>query len=418
MKLLTTTFFTLLLLGFVNNSSAADTYDIRTGILSIPFIAVEDVLYYDVAITIKSVISYSPDIQSDSYDTYELTSGILKIPNVIVGSDTYYDLHVLIAEVLSVGTSCEGVLFCYSKSTYTPSKDSTGLWEKYLLKKPVTPTETAALATTYFRDYVKTIRNPSAKILTISQEGVDSILENWVTKSADFIATTFQYPQEERQHINVIGIDRDWIITTYSSQGFSFLEIKRVLDGWDSGAMAFAGTITGTFNYSLIKDSEIMNDKAGIAWIAGHEYFHSIQNRFVGLPETNFPIENVPSWAWEGPANFIGLQVSSHIGAVDYLILGRDSQINQYNFGSPENKTLLLSEVVDMSGTSDPYAIGSVATEFLVANVGMYNFIKIYKELKNKEFPDAFFSATGIELEDFYQMFEEVRSTLGFPISL
>jgi hypothetical protein len=80
MKLLISTFFTLLLIGFVNNSSAADTYDIRTGILSIPFIAVEDVLYYDVVITIKSVISYSSDIQSDSYDTYELTSGILKIP--------------------------------------------------------------------------------------------------------------------------------------------------------------------------------------------------------------------------------------------------------------------------------------------------------------------------------------------------
>ena len=215
-KPLISAFFTLLLLGFANNSSAADTYDIRTGILSIPFLAVEDVLYYDVAITIKSVISYSPDIQSDSYDTYELTSGILKIPRVIAGSDTYYDLHVLIAKVLSVGTSCEGVLFCYSKSNYIPSKDSTGLWKKYLLKKPETSTETAALATTYFRDYVKTIRNPSAKILTISQEGVDPILENWVTKSADFIATTFQYPREERQHINVIGIDRDWIITTLS----------------------------------------------------------------------------------------------------------------------------------------------------------------------------------------------------------
>jgi len=418
MKLLFSAFFTLLLLGFANNSSAADTYDIRTGILSIPFVAVEDVLYYDVAITIKSVITFSTDIQPDSYDTYELTSGELKIPKVIVGSDRYYGLTITIADVLSVGTSCEGVVFCYSNSTYVPSEESSEIWEKYSLKKPMSATEISERATKYFLDYVKTIRNPSVKILTISQEGVDSILENWVTKSADFIATTFQYPREERQHINVIGIDRDWIITTYSSQGFSSLEIKRVLDGWDCGAMAFAGTITGTFNYSLIKDSEIMNDKAGIAWIAGHEYFHSIQNRFVGLPETNFPIENVPSWAWEGPANFIGLQVSSHIGAVDYLILGRDSQINQYIFGSPENKTLLLSEVVDMSGTSDPYAIGSVATEFLVANVGMYNFIKIYKELKNKEFPDAFFIATGIELEDFYQMFEEVRSTLGVPISL
>ena len=59
-----------------------------------------------------------------------------------------------------------------------------------------------------------------------------------------------------------------------------------------------------------------------------------------------------------------------------------------------------------------------IATEFLVANIGMYNFIKIYKEFKRKEFPDAFFSTTGIELADFYQMFEEVRSTLGVPISL
>ena len=153
MKLLISTFFTLVLLGFSNNSSAADTYDIRTGILSIPFIAVEDVLYYDVAITIKSVISFSTDINPDSYDTYELTSGILKIPNVIVGSDTYYDLHVLIAEVLSVGTSCEGVLFCYSKSTYIPSKDSTGLWKKYLLKKVTQKVENYSISRHFIEEY-------------------------------------------------------------------------------------------------------------------------------------------------------------------------------------------------------------------------------------------------------------------------
>jgi hypothetical protein len=419
MKLLISTFFTLVLLGFANNSSAADTYDIRTGILSIPFIAVEDVLYYDVAITIKSVISFSTDIHPDSYDTYELTSGILKIPNVIVGSDTYYDLHVLIAEVLSVGTSCEGVLFCYSKSTYIPSKDSTGLWKKYSLKKPVTPTEAAALATTYFRDYVKTIRNPSAKILTISQEGVDPILENWVSKSADLVAKAFQYPKKEGNHVNVIGIDRDWIIDTYSSQGYTNNDIKGRLAGWDAGNPAFGGMSTNTWNYTVIKDANLLvADKAGIAQTGAHEYFHTVQGNYVGLPESNFLWENVPSWVWEGSATFIGLQTSSFIGFVDYLTLGKAYQLDRYRFGTPENRTLLLSEVTKNTATSDPYGIGAAASEFLVSNIGMYNFIKIFKELKNKELPDAFFSATGIELEDFYQMFEEVRSTLGFPISL
>ena len=419
MKLLISAFFTLLLLGLANSSSAADTYDIRTGILSIPFIAVEDVLYYDVAITIKSVISYSPDIQSDSYDTYELTSGILKIPKVIAGSDTYYDLHVLIAKVLSVGTSCEGVLFCYSNSTYVPSEESSEIWKKYSLKKPMSATEISERATTYFRDYVKTIRNPSAKILTISQEGVDPILENWVTKSADLVAKAFQYPKKEGSHINVLGIDRDWVIDAYNSEGLSSWDMERVLSGWDAGGAAFAGTSTNTWNYNVIKDANLLVvDKAGMAQTGGHEYFHTIQENYVGLPETNFRIEDVPSWIWEGSATFIGLQASSFVGFVDYLTLGKAYQFDRYRFGTLENKTLLLSEVTKNTATSDPYALGVAASEFLVSNIGMYNFIKIFKELKNKELPDAFFSATGIELEDFHQMFEEVRSTLGFPISL
>ena len=62
-------------------------------------------------------------------------------------------------------------------------------------------TENAILATKYFLDYVNIVRNPSVKGLTISQEGTDPTLKNWVSKSADLIAKTFQYPQKERQHI-------------------------------------------------------------------------------------------------------------------------------------------------------------------------------------------------------------------------
>ena len=185
------------------------------------------------------------------------------------------------------------------------------------------------------------------------------------------------------------------------------------------GGAAFAGTSTNTWNYNVIKDANLLvADKAGIAQTGAHEYFHTVQGNYVGLPESNFLWENVPSWVWEGSATFIGLQASSFVGFVDYLTLGKAYQFDRYRFGTLENKTLLLSEVTKNTATSDPYALGAAASEFLVSNIGMYNFIKIFKELKNKELPDAFFSATGIELEDFYQMFEEVRSTLGFPISL
>jgi hypothetical protein len=74
--------------------------------------------------------------------------------------------------------------------------------------------------------------------------------------------------------------------------------------------------------------------------------------------------------------------------------------------------------VTKNDGSSDPYGIGAIATEFLVANVGMEKFMNVYNNLgKNIKFPDAFKSATGVDLADFYAMFEEIRSTLGTPKS-
>jgi hypothetical protein len=41
----------------------------------------------------------------------------------------------------------------------------------------------------------------------------------------------------------------------------------------------------------------------------------------------------------------------------------------------------------------------------------------IWKEMGNgKVFANAFQDATGIELKDFYAMFEEIRPTIGIPI--
>jgi hypothetical protein len=44
--------------------------------------------------------------------------------------------------------------------------------------------------------------------------------------------------------------------------------------------------------------------------------------------------------------------------------------------------------------------------------------VDVFSQLgTGKSFPVAFKDATGIELVDFYSMFEEVRGTLGIPLS-
>jgi hypothetical protein len=115
----------------------------------------------------------------------------------------------------------------------------------------------------------------------------------------------------------------------------------------------------------------------------------------------------------------VGLQTASYLGLADYATEGRKFALARSNSGP--TKSALLSEVIANTGgpdAADPYGIGAIATEFLVANVGMEKFIDIHANLgKQKSFAESFETATGVELTDFYTMFEEVRSDLGIPRS-
>ena len=114
---------------------------------------------------------------------------------------------------------------------------------------------------------------------------------------------------------------------------------------------------------------------------------------------------------------FVGTQVTNTLGIVPYLE-SRKTTLDRYKNGAAINKTLNLEEIRANDGVIDPYALGHGASEFLAANVGMEKFIDIYAQLgSGKNFSDAFKDATGVELADFYVMFEEVRATLGFAKS-
>ena len=143
----------------------------------------------------------------------------------------------------------------------------------------------------------------------------------------------------------------------------------------------------------------------------GHEYFHVVQFAMGGSQTFG----NLPSWFAEGSANFVGTAISHELGYFDYR-LTRAEEIRK----PTTNRPIPLSSFqrndssVGYTNWLSPYGIGQVASEFIVASVGMEAFLNIIKytnELNN--FDAGFKKATGIELSEFYKLFDSGRVNWG-----
>jgi len=317
----------------------------------------------------------------------------------------------------------KGVAVAASKPTpattpTTAANDAT-LWGKYSWVKPTSSSSVVTAATDKFKAYVAVTRTNDTVIKIAAQDGADQTLVGWVRDGANLVSKAFDYPKLSKPFLEVIAIDREWLEKTYIDNGYSENEAKNDRGrAFADGAPAFGGSTTNTFNSGVVtKNNLLVNDKLGMMQMAGHEFFHAVQERISGGVPSPDGLGIAPQWFWEGPATFIGLQTAGYLGWASYITEGRNMAVARSN--APSTKSSLLSEATKNAGRPDaidPYGIGAIATEFLVANVGMEKFMEVYKNLgKKKKFADAFKTATGVELTDFYTMFEEVRLVLGIP---
>lgn len=296
-----------------------------------------------------------------------------------------------------------------------PSATAADAWKRSGWTKPGSISTTAASATKEFKAYIATVRNPNAKVTIWAEAGTDPTLLDWVTKGGNLVASTFEVPMPMDQFNDVLATSRKFLVDTFTK-----LYDDRYADSqagaFDSGNPAWGGRTSNAWAVSTIVKQDMMTrDKAGMAQTAGHEYFHAIQENYLNISGSNCGPCGTPQWFWEGPAMFVGLQTASHLGFVDYATEGRPVMVNRVT-NQPTAK-LKLSQVAENTPPSiDPYGIGEVATEFLVANVGMKKFVDIYRQLGYNDFPTAFEKATGVPLADFYLMFEDARADLGVPI--
>lgn len=302
--------------------------------------------------------------------------------------------------------------------TPTPIKTYNSLWEKYDLTKPTSADAVIKAATDSFKSYTSTIRNPDQEIKVVAQEGVDPTLTTWVKDGATFVARRFAYPKLPRSFVDFIAIDSAWLEASFIAEGYPANYAKARANNFCGGAPACGGSDANVFNYAVIQKSNAMvNGRPGLAQTPGHEFFHAIQEILAG-PVANVSGNMVPNWFWEGPATFVGLQTAGVLGVSDFSTLGRPTMTDRFKKGKGANLTSTLSEFKANDGVTDPYAIGFAASEFLVSQVGLEKMVNVYAALgQRRSFEAAFKQGTGIELVDFYAMFEEVRATLGFPKS-
>jgi hypothetical protein len=288
------------------------------------------------------------------------------------------------------------------------------LWEKYKWSKPTSSASVASAATEKFKAYAASPRSASTTVKIVAQDGVDPTLLKWVTDGSSFTSKVFAYPQPSGPFVAVIAKDKEFAEKAYNENGYA-KDAKSLANYFDK-APAHGGP-PNTYNNTMITSKGILvSDKIGMMQMPGHETFHFIQKSIAGTSATPDGLGIAPQWFWEGPSVFIGLQTANQLSLLDYATEGRAFSVKRAT--GADVRSLKLSEVTKNDGSADPYGIGAVATEFLVANVGMEKFMDVYSNLgKKMKFPEAFKSATGVELVDFYEMFEEVRTSIGVPRS-
>ena len=138
----------------------------------------------------------------------------------------------------------------------------------------------------------------------------------------------------------------------------------------------------------------------GLGAVTPHEIFHVWQKAAYKRKGNNNPdpnnILNPPVWFDEGSADFFGYQMS-RIRTRSYESVGTNREIQSLKKYSTRDLDPGL-----------PYLLGRIASEYIVASVGMEKFLQIFFNVGDGlDFPTAFERAVGIPLETFYEKFDK-----------
>lgn len=248
-----------------------------------------------------------------------------------------------------------------------------------------TRTELVNAALLSFDSYVASNSSMKTYKLVVGKEFEKNNAE--IRTFVDKSYSVLPFPNGYQNTIVVITNDRDFAEKEVSSFGFDRSDANKATGG---PCMNCAG------------EGWSVSDN-GLGPVVPHEIFHVWQKSAYKRKGNNNPDPNnslnPPVWFDEGSAEFFGYamyreRLSFYEGIGIYPAGKNLESLRKY---STRDLDRLL-----------PYVLGRIASEYIVASVGMERFLQIFFNVgEGLDFPRAFEKATGITIDVFYEKFDK-----------
>lgn len=241
----------------------------------------------------------------------------------------------------------------------------------------------------------------------------DTVLEfhrEWAEDLSFLTADAFSYVLND-EVLLVHGTDSDFFVETLEARG------ETLMPGFDmccsSGnlGIAFQGIAWMSFPQDFITEAiPTMNHISATP----HELFHIVQDTLDEGPGGQvLPPGNPfyrPVWLVEGSAQFMGEAIVAYRGYQPYWG-------NHFSASASDaaGEDFILSRHESFAASNDPYNYGSLATEYIIASVGVEALMNIWKIAgQGASFEDAFEEALGISVLDFYAAYDAMVENMVF----
>lgn len=226
--------------------------------------------------------------------------------------------------------------------------------------------------------------------------------------------------------IYVIGGNHDYVLDTIAANGLpsdphggvcgvpvgeDFSADWFVACAYD-GDIAWIGNTLGTVRFG-----ELTTDESRVA-TSIHEVVHLVQDQQFsagdqGIPPRPHP-KFMPVWLIEGGAEFLADSVAKYWGTQEYQwMTPTDRSGSRIGLDVSSDLEVFETWASPSLGPVDYYA-GQVASEYLVASVGLDRYLNILRRMdaNDGDFDQSFHEAIGIPLEEFYAKFEVMHMNL------
>ena len=258
--------------------------------------------------------------------------------------------------------------------------------------------ESLAVAHSFFNENA----GQTGQLTYYFEDSISETRRGYVTKLAEQTMSSFGGHTFDQQEI-IAGSSQAFMTKTILEEGF---QIPPQGDSvslcgipvWEDQASGCTWQNVAWLGYGEVPEQE----SHALHNFIPHELFHNVQANLAGGTEVS---SMAPNWFMEGSAEFIGYAMT------DYLEMFRYRDIAYEDWYYLPNPITGLAFWANPPGSRgiplENYYLGQMATEYIVANIGMDSMLQIWINMgAGLRFDKGFEQATGISLTKFYATFD------------